>query len=141
MVELGPAGGIARLQKLQDRALRVIDNNKHRALDTDMLANLYRITSLKLRRTEHLGLTMYRLSTDDCYIERSRPTVSNLRSNNKIKFIQHKRQCEKYLKSPLSRGITLWDRIPEAVKKSTTKVKFKAGIKPHLMTLTMPVLR
>ena len=105
-----------------------------------MLANLYRITPLKLRRAEHLGLIMYRLSAEDHYIKRNRPNV-NLRSNNRIKFIQHNRQYEKYLKSPLSRGITLWDRIPEAVQKSTTKVKFKVGIKPHLMTLTMPILR
>ena len=140
MVESGPASGVARLQTLQDRALRIIDNRKHRALDAEMLANLYRISSLKLRRAEHLGLIMYRLSTEDCYIERGRPMV-NLRSNNKIKFVSHNRQYEKYLKSPLSRGITLWDRIPEAIQKSTTKVKFKTGIKPHLLTLTMPVLR
>ena len=140
MVESSPAGNIARLQTLQDRALRIIDNKKHRALDVDVLANLYRITPLKLRRAEHLGLIMYRLSAEDHYIKRNRPNV-NLRSNNRIKFIQHNRQYEKYLKSPLSRGITLWDRIPEAVQKSTTKVKFKVGIKPHLMTLTMPILR
>ena len=93
-----------------------------------------------MRRAEHLGLVMHRLSVDYDYIERARPSV-NLRSNNKIKFAQYKRQYEKYLKSPLSRGITLWDRIPEAVQKSTTKVKFKASIKPHLTTLTRPILR
>ena len=48
---------------------------------------------------------------------------------------------EKYLKSPLSRGITMWDRIPESVQRSTTKVKFKRDIKPHMLDLLRPVLR
>ena len=55
--------------------------------------------------------------------------------------MHYKRQYEKYLKSPLSLGIALWDRIPESVQKATTKVKFKGGIKPELATLVMPVLR
>ena len=62
----------------------------------------------------------------------------NLRSSDKVKFVQYKRQYEKYLKSPLSHGITMWDRFPAAVK---TEVKFKVGIKPHLTTLVKPTLR
>ena len=140
MIDSGPSGGVDRLQKLQDRSIKIIDNRRHPTLDVDVLANLYRITPLKLRRAEHLGLIMHRLSRDDRYIERSRPNI-NLRSNNKIKFVHYKRQYEKYLKSPLSRGIAQWDRIPESVQKATTKVKFKGGIKPQLATLVMPVLR
>ena len=55
-----------------------------------LLANLYRITSLKLRRAEHLGLIMYRLSADDHYIEQSRPNII-LWSNNKVKDRQQER--------------------------------------------------
>ena len=114
--------------------------SEYRALDSEVLSNLYRVTSLKLRRAEHLGLIMYRLGTDESYIEKSRPSM-NLRSNNKKKNLQYKRQYERYRISPLSRGITLWDMIPGAVPKSKTKVKFKVWIKPNLMTLTMPVPR
>ena len=81
---------------------------------------------------------MFRLSADDHYIEQGRPNII-LRSNNKVKFVQYKREYEKYLKSPISRGITLWDRIPETIQRLTTKVKFKGAIKPHLMNLVMPV--
>ena len=138
MVESGPKGDIDRLQTLQDKALRIVDNNYHKTLDGDMLSNLYRVMPLKLRRAEHLGLVMYRLSAVDDHIEQPQPYMQ-LRNTNKIKFKQYKRQHEKYLKSPMSRGITLWDRIPESVQRSTTKVKFKRGIRPHLTTLTMPV--
>ena len=43
--------------------------------------------------------------------------------------------------SPLSHGITLWDWIPEPVQRSTTKVRFKQGIKSHLSELIRPVLK
>ena len=70
---------------------------------------------------------MYRLSKNVELLENVRPNV-HLRNRNKIRFCSHKRTYEKYLKSPMSRGITMWDRITEAVQRSTTKVKFKKGI-------------
>ena len=42
--------------------------------------------------------------------------------------LKDKRTYEKYLKSPLARGISLWDRLSEEVQKSTTKFKFKRCI-------------
>ena len=62
---------------------------------------------------------MYRLS---------RPSI-NLRSRNKIKFKQKRRILEGILKSPMNRGITLWNMIPENIQRAVTKVKFKAGLK------------
>ena len=35
----------------------------------------------------------------------------------------------------------MWDRIPEQIQRSTTKVKFKKDIKPYLTDLVKPVLR
>ena len=140
MVESGPTDKITRLQTLQDRALRIIDNKEHQNLDVDELSVHYRILPLKLCRSEHLGSVMYRLSKNNSMLEYTRPRV-HLRNHNKIKFKVHKRIYEKYLKSPLSRGITVWDRIPESIQRSTTKVKFKNGIQPILTDLTRPVLR
>ena len=119
MVESGLADKIDRLRVLQNNALRTIDNHENPELGTHGLSNLYRITPLKERRAEHLGLVMYRLSKDNRYIEMTRPEI-HLRNRNKIKFKSHKRVYEKYLKSPISRGITMWDRILEAVQRSTT---------------------
>ena len=140
MVESGPTAKVTRLQTLQDRAIRIIDNGKHPNLDIDILANLYRLQPLKIRRAEHLSAMMYCLSKDSTKMEKARPII-HLRSQNKIRFKIYKRQYEKYLKSPLSRGVVLWDRIPESVQRSTTKVKFKKSLQPYLADLVRPIPR
>ena len=58
-----------------------------------------------------------------------------------VKFKTYHRVHEKYLKSPISQGVIMWDRIPESVQRSTTKVKFKRDLKPYLADLLRPVLR
>ena len=70
---------------------------------------------------------MYRLSKNIELLDFDRPRV-RLRGRDKIKFKKYKRTYEKYLKSPLARGISLWDRLSEEVLKSTTKFKFKRCI-------------
>ena len=112
----------------------------HPGMDKITLSNLYRITPFKERRAEHLSAIMYRLSKDKRYLETSRPEI-HLQNRNKIKFRVHHRVHEKYLKSPISRGITMWDQIPESVQKSTTKVKFQRDLKPYLVDLLRPLLR
>ena len=59
---------------------------------------------------------MYLLSKEGEFIETVRPSI------NKVKFKSSKKL---FLKSPLSRGIILWDWIRESIQKSTTKVKCK----------------
>ena len=140
MVECGPVQQVNKLQTLQDKAVRIIDNREHRHLGADGLHLLFRLNLLKLRRAEHLACSMYRLSKDIFRLEHGRPSV-HLRSRNKIKFKIPKRNYEKYLKSPLSRGVVLWDRIPELIQRSTTKVKFKTAIKSLLTDLVRPVLK
>ena len=71
---------------------------------------------------------MYRLSRGRQILDTYRPNI-NLRSRKKIKFKQRQRNMEKFLKSPLSRGIKLWDRIPLAIQRSVTKVKFKNNLR------------
>ena len=61
-------------------------------------------------------------------VDTYRPTI-RLRSREKVKFKSNKRNLEKILKSPLYRGIKLWDMIPESIQRSLTKVKLKRLIK------------
>ena len=140
MVESGPSDKIDRLQVLQEKAVRIIDNKAHPEMDTTLLSNYYRIIPLKERRAEHLCVSMLRLSKDDRYLDNSRPKI-HLRNRHKIRFKTFKRVHEKYLKSPISRGISMWDRIPESVQKSTTKVKFKRDLKQHMLELLRPRLK
>ena len=86
------------------------------------------------------SVVMHRLSKNDHLLDMSRPEI-HLRNHNKVKFKTHNRIHEKYLKSPISRGVTMWDRIPESVQRSTTKVKFKRDLKPYLIDLLRPVPR
>ena len=101
-------------------------------MDSERLSALYRIVPLKERRAEH--------SRDDKYLEKAWPEV-HLCSRNKIKFKIYKRVHEKYLKSPIFRGTLMWDRIPESIQRSTTKVKFKRDLKPYMADLIMPLLK
>ena len=140
LIESGPAERVTQLQNLENRSIRIIDNKSNPNLDVNRLSSLYRLAQLKERRAEHLCVVMYRVSKKQELLENHRPAV-NLRSKNKIKFKVRRRDKEKYLKSPLSRGIVLWDRIPEEIQKSTTKVKFKKHIKSLLVDLMKPVPR
>ena len=140
MVESGPSDKVNKLQTLQDKAVRIVENKEHKRLGTEGLYFLFRLSPLKLRRAEHLACSMYRLSKDMYRLEKGRPTV-HLRSRNKIKFKTPKQNYEKYLKSPLSRGVIIWDRIPELIQRSTTKVKFKLAVKSLLSDLVKPVVK
>ena len=64
LVESGVSEKVSRLQSLQDKGVRIIDNNEHRGVGTEGLNNLFRMDLLKLRRPRHLACSMYRLSTD-----------------------------------------------------------------------------
>ena len=49
-----------------------------------------------------------------------------LRSSKKVKFKKGKKhQYELYLRSPLSRGVKIWEMLTAKVQKATTRVKFK----------------
>ena len=72
---------------------------------------------------------MYRYSKLSDKLEYTRPSI-NLRSNKKVKFKKlRKREYEQYLKSPLVRGVKVWEMLPVAVQKATTKVKVKSYMK------------
>ena len=127
LVKGGPANDISRLEKLHDRAVKIIDNKQHRNLSMNQLQDLYGLKSVTKRQDEHLYVLMYGLSKRLDQIEEHRPEI-HLRGRNKVKFRKYKRTYEKYLKCPLARGVSLWDRLHEDVQKSTTKFKFKKCI-------------
>ena len=83
-----------------------------------MLKSLY-----ERRRIYHLNL-MYRLSNESVLLQEDRPDIV-LCSRNNIKFKLPTTKLTKVMKSPFYRGVKLWDMLPEAVQRATTKVKFK----------------
>ena len=127
MIKSGPQGDIQRLERLHDKAVKIIDNRQNPKATIVELMGCYNIKPIAVRQDEHMCSLMYRLSKDSNLIQHDRPRV-HLRNRGKIKFKTYKRTHEKYLKSPLSRGISLWDHLPEGVQKSTTKFKFKKHV-------------
>ena len=128
LIDSGPAYLLRRIENLHEKALRLIDCKTHKKADVHGLETMYRIDPPKKRRYNHHCAIMYRLSRQGGGLDKYRPPI-RLRSRNKIKFKQNRRVLEGILKSPLTRGIKLWNMIPESIQRSVTKVKFKAKIK------------
>ena len=100
----------------------------HKHVDVRNLETMYRLEPPLRGRNEHHAAIMFRLSKGGQPLDERRPPI-NLRSRKKVCFRHYNRNMQKYLKSPLSRGIKIWDRIPHAIQRSTTKVKFKNSLR------------
>ena len=128
LVDSGPTYYRERLMTLHEKAVSIIDCNSHKRATIIELEKCYNLQPPRRRQVEHHSSIMYRLSRNRQTLDSYRPNI-NLRSRKKVKFKYRQRNMEKFLKSPLSRGIKLWDRIPLAIQRSVTKVKFKNQIR------------
>ena len=118
-----------RLETLQEKAVKYIDNSLNKKLTINDLNVLYNIQPLKMRWREHICCVMYRQSKLHAKLDRSKAYM-NLRSNSKVKFKKHRmRKYELYLRSPLLQGLKVWEMLSPDVQKATTKVKFKLLIR------------
>ena len=128
LVDGGPKYYRDRLTILHEKAIRIIDCSRHKNANIGELEYMYNLQSPSRRRSEHHAAIMYRQSKNECLLDTLRPNI-HLRSQRKIKFKYPFRNMQRLLKSPLSRGIKIWDRIPQAIQRSLTKVKFKRALK------------
>ena len=119
---------VENLEKVQKRAMHIIDNKAHFGLNYNDLLQLYSLKPLIERRVEHQLCLMYRLSHNSEYVKKHRPTI-NLRSNAKVKFPTRTTKLTMVLNSPYYRCVRLWDQLPENIQKATSKVKFKLAVK------------
>ena len=114
----------SKLDRIQKRAVKIIDQAKHKDSTYNELLGIYGIEDLVKRRKKHHLSVMYRQARIHTNIDIYRPET-DLRSNLKVKFRSKVTKLTKVQKSPYYRGITLWDRLPVDVQRATTKVKFK----------------
>ena len=128
LIESGPIYYQERLKSLHEKAVVTIEGRLQNRIGINGLELYYRLQSPRRRRMEHHSAIMYRLSKKGQLLDNFRPNI-NLRSNRKIKFKIRRRNMQKFLKSPMSRGIKIWNRIPQAIQRSVTKVKFKNDLK------------
>ena len=86
MVESRPKSRVARLVKVQDKALSYIDNNETSNSKCN-LANkyMYNVQALVAWWREHILSAMYHHSQSTKHLELDRPSI-NLQITNKVKF-------------------------------------------------------
>ena len=134
LIESGQNMYINRLDTLHSKGLLIIDCKKHSNMTDSQLKSHYGLITPLTRRMEHHGAIMYRQSKVHNTLDTYRLPIT-LRSHKKIKFRHEKRNLKGIERSPMYRGIKLWNTIPQALQRATTKVKFKTGLRQHL---TMP---
>ena len=99
MVESASKIKITKLERLQEKALKCIENACQKKVDVDLLYGKYGVQPLRLRYREHIGCFMYRQSKKPGILDPFRPAI-NLRSNKKVKFKRDtKYRYQIYLKS------------------------------------------
>ena len=127
IVDSAPKNRVSRLQNLQTKAIKLIDNQKHNKLSVDELHTLYNLKKLKSRRDEHILCVMYAHSKVKTNL--TKPVEGMvLRNSNKVKFYCKKTDFTKVQQSPFYRGMSLWNQLSESTQKLLTKVKFKQNL-------------
>ena len=56
----------------------------------------------------------------------------NLRSTKKVKMKSAFTRLTKVQKSPMYRGLELWNQLPRELQKESSKIKFKGEIKKYI---------
>ena len=112
MIESSPVIRYTKLENLQERALKYIDNKANKGRD------LYKIYRIQLRWREHICCMTFRQSKFTYKLDYVRPLI-RLRSKKKVKFKKVlKRNYQLYLKSPMARGIKIWETMTAEMQKA-----------------------
>ena len=116
-----------KLQRLQNRGLKICKGNYDR-IATDLLHAESNVKLLADRRKEQLLLIMYKQAKK----LNLRPTANpRTRSDHKVKFALRRPRLERFKKSPLYRGVKLWNRLKPKVQLVANKEIFKKRCMGH----------
>ena len=125
LIESGQNKYVTRLNDLHVKGLRIIDCNKHAHATDTVLEKEYGLLTPTVRRHEHHSAIMYR----QCRVVENLDVYRPPMTNKKIKFRRQNRNLKGIEKSPMMRGIKIWDMLPSGLQRATTKVKFKTELK------------
>ena len=120
---------LSKLQKMQNWGLRIVYCDNVPALDETNLHQKAKLTTLKLRRVQHLLSILYHRSKKDKYLD-LRPIVT--RQFDKIKFKVLNPIIKKAFLSPNYLGAQLWDLLPRETQTAPTYNIFKLKVKKHI---------
>ena len=130
LVESSRASFGLKLQRLQNRGLRIVEYS-HSLVNRFSVEDLHirnNIKYLNVRRKHNMLLLMHMLARDSTFLD-NQPRTRQLRGNNKIKFSISRPKTERYVNSPIFRGVKVWDALPAPIQKLPTRIMFKAAIK------------
>ena len=93
-----------------------------------MLYNTYNVEPLKVRRKRNLLNIMYDQSQNINNLQNRKCNI-NLRSSRKVKMKSSFTRLTKVMKSPLYRGLELWNQLSDELQTEPSKIKFKNAVK------------
>ena len=102
-------------------------------IEINVLYRNYNIEPLKTRRKRNILKIMYDQSRDVNNIYTNNCNIK-LRSSKKVKLKSSFTRLTKVKKSPMYRGLELWDQLPEKLQKEPSKLLFKREIKKYYFT-------
>ena len=127
--------GIAKLQKLQNRALRIC-LDVHHYLPTVLLHQEAEVVNLKIRRSCNVKKYMYKQQTNEDLLVK--PKIQTRRHKGII-FNTYKPNLEICKKNPLYRGALIWNALDPGVRNIPTFDKFKLYLKDWAINMNMNI--
>ena len=127
MLNMNNSLDVKKLQRLQNRALRMCFDVKHpRDMGITEMHILARVDLLQHRRDLNLLCIMYDMKQHHAY-ERIGTRIT--RQGNKYTFKTEIPTVGIYTRSPYYIGAYLWNNLPNNVQNATTKTQFKSELK------------
>ena len=115
-----------KLQRLQNRALRVVFHNKK--FTVAEMHTRAKIETLQHRRENHLLSLMFMRATDARYID---TTVRRTRRADAVMLEVPRAHTAKFERAPLVMGSKMWNDLPVVVRRAKTKLQLKNLIRLH----------
>lgn len=116
---------LAKLQRMQNQALRVCCRVQIRGTNIAVLHDECGVELLERRRKKQLLNIMWKKSRGGEALEQAHVRT---RGDLKVKFAKRRAKTSFYQKCPYYRGVTAWDKLTEEVQKLPTKRRFKHAI-------------
>ena len=129
MLYLNTAREVEKLQKLQNRCLRLCLNvDNPRDMSVDRLHSIARIDMLDSRREIQLVNIMFLLKNYNSF---SREKRRDTRLSNKYVFDTNIVRMDIYAKSPYLKGVALWNELPKELTDFTDAYAFRRTLKKN----------
>ena len=112
---------LTKLQRLQNRALRICTKSRLREVSVDALHTVTGVLKLDDKRKKQLTKIMWKSALQG---EATTGVHARTRGDNKLKFRIRRPKSAFYQKSPYYRGVKLWNELEPSVQKLKSEDEF-----------------